>query len=295
MALLTKLNAKHEASIPAWRADWEGVAKATGPCPLSPAQLTDLLRRVYEAGGLPAPKEVILVPSPKAALVKYNTLIGTPPGARLKYPDFCYGNHDASWLAFYQFFSKQCGVDTKMKLDPLEELARVAHWWIPMQDVAIISERPIELHMKGDVLHNPDGPALLYADGYRLYALNGVRFSSDLAWCISLPREEVLARADEVLALRNAEQRAETVKRVGVAKFLGRLNPQVLDEKEGYQLLEVRLGAYAPRIYLKMQNPSVDETHIEPVHPDCRTVDEARSWRNWGTLSTNFTSPEVLT
>ena len=53
----------------------------------------------------------------------------------------------------------------------------VAHssgmWW-PFEGVAIMSDRPAELHVNRKyLLHRPDGPAVVYRDGSKAYAWNG--------------------------------------------------------------------------------------------------------------------------
>jgi len=53
----------------------------------------------------------------------------------------------------------------------------VAHssgmWW-PFEGVAIMSDRPAELHVNQKyLLHRPDGPAVVYRDGSKAYAWNG--------------------------------------------------------------------------------------------------------------------------
>lgn len=41
------------------------------------------------------------------------------------------------------------------------------------------------------------------------------------------------------------------------------------------------------RVYLEMKNPSTGETHVEAVHPDCRSVADAINYRRYGTIRPN--------
>ena len=54
------------------------------------------------------------------------------------------------------------------------DVARSAGLWWPFERVVIFSERPAELHFNDQqLLHNADGPAIVYRDGVRVYAWNG--------------------------------------------------------------------------------------------------------------------------
>ena len=54
------------------------------------------------------------------------------------------------------------------------DVARSAGLWWPFENVVIFSERPAELHFNDQrLLHNADGPAIVYRDGMRVHAWNG--------------------------------------------------------------------------------------------------------------------------
>jgi hypothetical protein len=54
------------------------------------------------------------------------------------------------------------------------DVARSAGLWWPFQNVAILSDRPSEIHLNEQrLLQNGDGPAAVYRDGWRVYAWNG--------------------------------------------------------------------------------------------------------------------------
>jgi hypothetical protein len=57
-------------------------------------------------------------------------------------------------------------------------LARAAGWWWALRDVAIICERPIAVHVddRGRP-HRTDGPAIVYRDGWAVFAHHGSRVS----------------------------------------------------------------------------------------------------------------------
>ena len=54
------------------------------------------------------------------------------------------------------------------------DVARSAGLWWPFENVVVFTERPAELHFNDQqLLHNADGPAIVYRDGVRVYVWNG--------------------------------------------------------------------------------------------------------------------------
>lgn len=85
-----------------------------------------------------------------------------------------YGQHDAYWLAYYDYFQEEgLRVETE-KVQGLIRIASHAGWFAPHAKICWICERPraIVLNSKGE-LHSDNGPALDYPDGWCLYAANG--------------------------------------------------------------------------------------------------------------------------
>jgi hypothetical protein len=185
-----------------------------------------------------------------------------------------YGSHDAYWLAYFAAFRARLG-DRIAPLEGLWGLARSTGWWWPFRRAVILTPRPCALHMAYGRLHRDGGPALAYPDGFALWRLNGVAVPD---WLAAIPADVIDPR--RLLEIPNAEVRREFIRKVGIARVLRGLNARVISSCGPYELLELDLGDGRRRPYLKMQNPSVDAVHIEGVHPDCRTVQEALNYRN---------------
>jgi hypothetical protein len=134
-------------------------------------------------------------------------------------------------------------------------------------------------------LHNETGPSVLYADGFSVYSLNGVRVHKEI---VETPAEQIDPQI--VMKETNAEIRREIVRKIGVERLCQKLGADVLDKQGHYELLNLSLGENRKRPYLKMLNPSIGTWHVEGVHPDCKSVEEALNWRN-GTKE----EPVVLT
>jgi hypothetical protein len=175
-------------------------------------------------------------------------------------------------------------------LDLWRDIAQSAGWWWPYKNFCVIAERPILVRMQEwsanrHRLHCENGPALAFSDGWKVYALNGVRVPPKI---VKTPATKL--EVNLLLREPNAEIRREIVRKIGIERIMTGLKAEILDERNGYQLLILDLQDGTKRPYLKMLNPSEAIWHIEGVHPDCRTVLEALEWRNNDNLET-----EILT
>lgn len=310
---LESLTHEQEAKLPLYRDMWVRIGLQTGVKLPDMDTLRILFANVYAAGDLPPPETIYTFRSPMEGLMAAATLVvtGAPTlvgeaSAELKEKikkeargltnNIAFGLHDAGWLSFYNYFlCEHPEIEGPSQLLPLMELAkRGIGWWIPFEKAVVVTEAPAFIHMRNDRLHNADGPALGYSDGYSVYALNGVRFSGGMERFITTPRDALNPK--EILSIKNVEQRAEVIKRIGIDVLFDRLDTKLLDSNEVYRLHSVNLGAYRPRIYLEMINPSVEgKVHIEAVHPECTTIESALNFRNFGRVEGNFTPPVQLT
>jgi len=199
--------------------------------------------------------------------------------------NWCLGLWWLTWCAWYDY-SKFIGVEfNEDNYDLFMNYNSEVTFIIPYKGIAFISEKPTEIHWKDKRLHNEKGLAVKYPDNYGLYCLNGVGVTKEI---VEISAEEL--DANLVTKEKNAEVRREIVRKIGVERVCQKLNAKVLDKQDAYELLNLDLGENRIRPYLKMINPSIGTFHIEGVSPDCKTVEEALSWRN-GTKE----KPTILT
>jgi hypothetical protein len=130
-----------------------------------------------------------------------------------------YGQWDASWIAFYEF-GRRIGVQyeesTAQALDAYIAIAQSAGWWWPYKDVCIMTDRPTEIIRDPQSrLHNEDGPALKYSDGYSLYAWHGTRVPE---WVIET--DTSTWTLDQLLKEPNSEIRRAAIERFGWDAFI---------------------------------------------------------------------------
>jgi len=190
--------------------------------------------------------------------------------------DSVYGQHEAHWLGFYDYFNNVLRLEVQTeKLAGLWIVAQNAGWFIPHKNICWISERHNVCKLSNGVIHCSDGPAVAYPDGFSIYALNGVRVPKAI---VETPAESLDAKI--ILKEKNAEIRREIVRKIGVEKVCKDLNAKLINKQGDYELLGLDIGDGRVRPYLKMLNPSIGTYHIEGVHPDCNTVEKALNWRN---------------
>ena len=147
----------------------------------------------------------------------------------------------------------------------------------------IASDKPLEINMKNDLLHNDSGAAVLYGDGFGVWALNGVRVSKEI---VETPKNDMPIEwwANE----KNVEIRHEIEKKMGSERVLRELDGKALDSEIitigakdlPYELIEFSFENGDMRRALRMSNPSTGENHTEWVPPIITTCREALTWRN---------------
>jgi hypothetical protein len=206
------------------------------------------------------------------------------------------GNQWSEYGAFISFFRHvaKLALDYS-KWDHYEKLTEHSGHRIMHEQFCMISDRPRIL--KVDARNRPHcetGPFCEWRDGSALYSLNGVRVP---AWLVETPKEQL--KAKDILALTNAQERVEGIKKIGIGNMLKELKAEVIDKMDDYQLISIEFENNRIGPYLTMVNRSTGEIHCEGVgtpnggvDTTIKTCEEALAWRN---EMTEYVSPEVLT
>ncbi|MDX3473348.1 DUF6745 domain-containing protein [Streptomyces scabiei] len=190
-------------------------------------------------------------------------------GIRLLLLDAVLGQHDAAWLSAF---------DTAPGLDALAEVARTAGWWWPYENVAVVTERPVELHRdEAGRLDRGDGPALAYADGFALHAWRGLPVpGAFLDGLGSLTPAEI--RAEE-----NAELRRVMLEFYGYDRYLEESGAQPVHRDETGVLWRIALPGDEDVVMVEVVNstPEPDgtsRTYWLRVPPATTTAREGVAW-----------------
>jgi hypothetical protein len=195
-----------------------------------------------------------------------------------------YGSHDSGWISFYKFFREEVNLKEETeKLIPLMNLAEQSGWWWPFENLVIITEKPKIVSIVNRRLHKDNGPAIEYSDGFSVYALNGIRMKQEY---VMTPANEL--SVSTIMKEQDVDIRRELLKKVGLQRFIKETKGKILDSMKftvnnkqiQYDLIKVQLGNNIEGLVLKMDNPSIDEIHVEGVEDTCKTVKDALAWRN---------------
>lgn len=205
---------------------------------------------------------------------------------RLVLLDAVLGQHDAPWLAA---FDGQAGGGDGADGDDANELdgngldgiaavARAAGWWWPYEKVAVVSERPVELHRdEAGRLHRGDGPALAFPDGFALYAWHGMPVPAEfLTGLATLTPRRI--REEE-----NAELRRVMLEHYGYDRYLEESEAQPVHRDETGVLWRIELEGDEPLVMVEVVNSTpepdgIHRTYWLRVPPRTRTAKEGVAW-----------------
>ncbi|MBW4623683.1 MAG: hypothetical protein KME17_30520 [Cyanosarcina radialis HA8281-LM2] len=179
--------------------------------------------------------------------------------------DFCYSvlhcHHDpAQWQAWRSLVT-DCGLV------------------LTFEKGCLVFDRPLEISIDAnDRLHGEGRPAIKFADGYSVYAYQGVTLPEKYG---RLHPNQWEARW--LLEEENAELRRVLIQGIGYSRICQELDAKELDSWREYTLLEIVQNVDVEPIHLlKMTCPSTGYIHASRVPPDIQSAREAVSWINWG-------------
>lgn len=219
---IEKLTPEQELLLIKKRDEWIAIGRSCGETNREAARKH--IEDGYRAAGKEPPKEWIFLKGPLEAAAKLDELAGKKNGENWHWPNF-YGSQDGYYwsLAWYETM-KELGVEGIEPLDPWFAASRVCGWCWLYWDVAIITDRPLQLHV--DVqgrLHNETGPAVEYADGLKVFAWHGVRIPEE--WIT----DKANLKVETALTFPNLEQRRAAAEIIGWERVLAELPLKVID------------------------------------------------------------------
>jgi len=148
-----------------------------------------------------------------------------------------------------------------------------------MRGAVILTERPRVLERNDDGrLHCDDGPALLYPDGWGIWAVNGVRVPQKV---VEQPSDLTTA---EILGEQNAEVRRVMIDRFGAERLIRKADAQLVAEDDYGRLWRLELtDDPEPLVMVEVVNstPEPDgssKTYWLRVPPDSTSPLGAVAW-----------------
>ena len=251
---------------------WLDIGLSTEPVDFENAKIA--VCQAYVNVGLKAPTEFHIACSPIEAINIIKRLDPSKSSSDI-FNEMSYGNHDAGWISFYNYFQEVKGLDCVDKLQPLMDLAKYCGWVSFYENVVVFQHRPEVIKFDDqNRLHCEDGPAIRYRDGFSIYSWHGV----------SIPAEWIENKQSLTpkiaLSWENIEQRRCACEIIGWARILRELNSEVIDSDVDPMignLLEVDIPEIGREKFLQVLC-GTGRTFAIPVPPECKTALEANAW-----------------
>jgi hypothetical protein len=196
--------------------------------------------------------------------------------------DSVYGQHDANWLGFYDYFRDACALSEQtQKLCGLWDVSQSAGWWLPHKNLCWISERHnlVNRDDRGR-LHCENGPALTYPDGWSVWSLSGVRVDEQV---VLRPETQTV---EQIRAEQNAEIKRHRIERFGWPRFLGAISAKRVDTRRN-DIDATRESLYRAesQTVLVCACPSTAKVFALEVPNDVETCEQAQRYLSSGLSS----------
>ena len=197
-ARIAELTEGQRGRMAAWAQEWVTRGLATGP--VDRGAVEEAIEARYRLAGLRWPGRVVWVPSPVvgalAAPLAAHPLFNEFSVREAEAEAWVDGVHrpvrgslagvlsDALHLRVRGAVSAAISAPVhRAVMDGVHEAVQrgLIEWWWPHRRFVLVCERPAELHLEwagpGGVLrlHDPDGPAIRWRDGWAVHALHGTR------------------------------------------------------------------------------------------------------------------------
>lgn len=166
-----------------------------------------------------------------------------------------------------------------------------AGFWQPYREFAVISERPVSISLDDEGrLHNDDNAAILYPDGWGVYAVGGV-----------IVDEQIVMRPETQTIKQITDEENEEVKRVRIEKFgwnrfIAETDAEVADSRvnpiENTKEMLIK-SAEANITALVCHCTSTARVYALEVPPSTTSCEEAQTWL-WANDRTRYEQPRII-
>ena len=82
------------------------------------------------------------------------------------------GHFSSGYFSFYDYIENELDIDLGNKFSIYKETTKLELFYC-FKDFCVVSQKPIEIHIKDKLLHNEKGPSIKYTDGFEFYSLHG--------------------------------------------------------------------------------------------------------------------------
>lgn len=286
--MIEQLTKEQEELLSVYADKWIKIGLSTEPLDFEAAK--EAARKAYRLAGLKEPTQFFKAKGPVDAIRLIKELDPSKDDNTI-FNEMDYGNHNANWIGFYEYFRNVLNIEECKKLDGHVDLAHASGWVSFYEDVVVFQDRPNVIKMDDqNRVHCENGPCIQYPDGLSIYCWHGTTIPAE--WIED--KESLTAKI--ALTWDNIEQRRCACEIIGWNKILEELNAKVIDtdgDPEIGQLVEVELPDSGKEKFLRVVC-GTGRLFAIPVPPEMKTALEAQSW-SWGLSADEFIAPEVRT
>lgn len=255
--MITELTPEQEEKLAVYRDKHLAMFFNHTEIDLKPA--TEFINWVYEFAKLDKPKDIYIVKSPMAAQKLANELCETED---VYYEFGSYVNAwDLGWLSYYNYVNEVLDIDLGEDFQKYYAITKL-HIYDSIQfDLAcILVELPKEIHRRVDRMHNEEGPAVTFADGYSQYYWEGVAVPEKL-----IMDSENITKED-ILKQDNAEVRRAFREKLGGVRYY-----DILSDGEGVNLIDEDEDAqgFMMRLYETKLEDAVIGRNVQFIEVTC--------------------------
>ena len=280
--MITSLTQSQSDRMVEFSDKWIKIGLSTEPANRTEAEAA--IKQMYASAGLVQPRKIVWCGSPlsqgltRSIILTKGVWASVGASVRDSVGASGYGQHDANWLAFYEYFRIVCGLDrqTDAFIGHIRQ-SQSAGWYLPHANICWVSERHhLLLRDEQGRLHCASGPAVMYPDGWAIYAWHGVRVPEH----IIEQRDELTV--EQIMAEPNTEVRRVMRNLYGNDRFLIDAGAKELDASvnHGARLLSLRLPGDPVDIrMMELTCPSTGSKYFERVPPDTATAMDGLAWR----------------
>ena len=205
---------------------------------------------------------------------------------RLPLPGRSSGDYGLIYEYFRDIVRLELDPETWKTSQTIDDVQSAGCWW-PFLEFAVVCDLPTELHIEtinGTTrLHNADGPAVRWADGWGLYAWHGTGVPADLI--------ETCWDVERIMRERNVEVRRCAIEHVGWDRFVAAAGFKLVDEApdpanpgQTLRLFKMPRSVLGTRAHVLMcinatvERDGARRTFALPVPTTCRTALAAAAW-----------------
>lgn len=311
VSIITELTEEQKNKMSEYVDKWKKIGLSCEPVDKQLAEKA--INLCYEKANLPIPKKIIWFGSPYSMLIKvgilkniknlglnsnsFDELIDSlnksiesiiadksmikliSDSVRSSLSGCVFGSHFSHVSAFYDFFRNELNLKEQTeKILGIIELTKSCGWIYPTKNICFASERHNILNLNDSgMIHSSTGPAIQYPDGWKIYAINGVRLKE---YIVERPHEITVKKIDEE---SNLEIKRIMIEKYGTSKYLLDSGAELINSDEYGRLYRKEIDGDEPILMVRVINSTAEadgtfKEYFLRVPPEMKTAHDAVAW-----------------